>query len=400
MKQYDDNLRDIAKSINKNESYLYDIMNHRRSLSFDIFEKICTYYNVSYNNDISFYDYGYNLIINITEAFIKKEYSIILNYRDEYITKRRQLINSKGFAFVPLIDLSLCFIYRCQTYVKESVDKAALFMALYDDNISYAFFVYYVYTNPIINNIDQVGRFIEHLSKHYSLEKINPYLRPMVYFHIGDYYDLTNDLNKSLLYFNKSIDENKDLYLIERVLQVKTHLAILVGRRGQNQSAINLLNEVLEVSLRKNYTVRVTKCYNNLSYMHFLLGNYKQSMEYIHLSKQVGTEFESLAYYETLNTYYIDGKDKALEVIKEYINNVNEQYTLWVLALIDHLLNERYYKFKQVLTKVENYTCLTNDYVEMDLIYSFIINHLKTSNNQPLLVEMLQKYFDFKQKRF
>lgn len=217
-RRYGDNIRDLAKAINKNDNYVYDIMNKRRTPSYDVFESICSYYDVEYNDDPSLYQYGYDMVIHLTEAFIKKNNTLKYEYEKDYLIRKDELNNSKCFILCPIIEFIFAYLNKQMDKYDALIKIIDKSLKVYDENMSYCFLVFYNYSHPIVTHIAEYKEFLKYLDSKLSLTKVNPYVRATTYYILVDYYDLINDTYLSLSNFQKAIEEFKDLFLVERVV--------------------------------------------------------------------------------------------------------------------------------------------------------------------------------------
>jgi serine phosphatase RsbU (regulator of sigma subunit) len=174
----------------------------------------------------------------------------------------------------------------------------------------------------------------------------------LLYGNIGQLYEKLNRMDKQIYYCEKSLALCKKIGNEYGEANCLANLAGCYLKKGKEKEAFEMMNRIVNVYTKYNDSLSLSSVYNNLGYMHRLIGNTKEGKAYylkaIVICKRLNNTQSLLLYLHNLSSIYLVEKNylEAERTSKEVLsltpsNNVEQLLlTYRLLATIYPYLNK------------------------------------------------------------
>ena len=385
-----DDTKTLASKIGISQSMLYDIEAGRRNLTKDIFNKIIKYYNVTYNDRQSVYDEAYKLTIELFSYIISCERPKLEAIYDEKIQRIESYQHSKAFIFYDLLqairnkeknnDSRTQYLLNCEDFID-----------VYDNNIIFIYCCLWTFSRIMTTDYNTLENIVLKYYKRYSLVGVDEDILAMLYYQIGRIFEAKGEIFDALDYFDKPILGFQNANNIQRVIQVKIQKANCYSSLKDYDKAESEYLQLYEESRKNGFKTRMNVCSDNLAFLYFIKSDYDKCLQFIKKSRDDGSKFSPLNFFEAFIIYKTKDKETSRKEIIRLLDCDNTFETVHSLKLIKSFINEND-------KNVEYYFSLSikdfmkhNSMIDVQLLYEMVLDYYKDRNPQRVK-ELLPEY--------
>ena len=380
----------LCLDLDINKSYLYSVENGQKKLSEIMFEKILIYYHDDYKKDDQLFFEAYDLTIKLYESLLFKNNELLAKYTNEFYEKENVFAHSRAFIFNDLIS-AISNLFDNKTSTISYMNEASHFLALYDGNILFIYAIIYAFSSNIYKDYKNVGKIIGDIYNRCPRDNIKSSIKGMLYYQIGKINECDKKPIEALKYFEKAIDEFKDIYCIERINQAKIEIAGIFLDLKLYVKAENWYFDALQEANKYNYQRRKIACLNNLAYLYFIQKKYDECEEYVYKAKEAKSTHPDLNYYLAYIAYLKQPKKQARLVVYELLKNEEDLYTQRMLKMIQGFINDNQKQIDSFFNKTKKYLEKFDDVIEIKELYKLNIVYYKDKNLERYL-QLVEEY--------
>lgn len=380
----------LCLELNINKSYLYNIENGQKNLSETMLEKVLLYYHDVYKRDDQLFFEAYDLTIKLYESLLFKNNELLVKYANEFYKKENVFAHSRAYIFNDLIS-AIINIFNENTSSIANIEEANKFLPLYDGNILFIYAIVYAFSRNIYKDYKNVGKIIDDIYNRCPRDNIKSSIKGMLYYQIGKVNECDKKPIEALKYFEKAIDELKDIYCIERINQTKIEIAGIFLDLKLYDKAENEYLDALQEANKYNYQRRKIACLNNLAYLYFIQKKYDECEEYVYKAKEAKSTHPDLNYYLAYIAYLKQPKKQAKIVVNELLENEEDLYTQRMLKMIQGFINDNQKQIDSFFNKTKKYLEKFDDVIEIKELYKLNIVYYKDKNLERYL-QLVEEY--------
>ena len=385
-----DDTKTLATKIGVNQSMLYDIEAGRRNLTKDIFNKIIKYYNVTYNDRQSIYDEAYNLTLELFSYIITCQRPKLEAIYDEKFKIIESYQHSKAFIFYDLIqairnkeknnDSRVQYLLNCEDFIDS-----------YDNNVIFIYCNLWAFSKIMTTDYGMLENIILKYYKRYSLVNVNEDILAMLYYQIGRVFEAKNEVFEALEYFDKSIVVFQNINNLQRVIQVKIQKANCYSSLKDYDKAESEYLQLYEESRKNGFKARTNACLDNLAFLYFIKNDYNNCLKFIKKSRDNGSNFSPLNFYEAYIIYKTKNINTSRKEITRLLDCENTFETVHTLKLVKSFVNENDKNVDYYLDLSINDFMKHNSMIDVQLLYEITLDYYKDRNPQRVK-ELLPEY--------
>lgn len=364
----------LAHALNVNKTYLYYIENGNKKLSPEFFNKVLTYYGVTYDQSNELFEEAYNLTIKAYEAVIFKNKDLLNKYEIEFNQKKEVYAYSRAFIFLDLMS-AIFKILAHDECVLDLLKNAYKYVSLYDSNIAYIYGVIYPFIMGVTANLVDSKKLLLDIFNSYPNHNILPSIKGMFYYELGRIYFEEKQFLNSLQYYHEAIESLKSIYCIERVNQANIEIANILLKLELFDDAEKKYLELLKEAQESGFKRRTNACLSNLSYLCLLQDRFEECKKYVFAAKKAGSVHYDLNYYLAYCAYMTDSKANARSIITKLLCEKNDVYTSRMLKMIQGFVNDNTSKIDTYFELLKNDQLTNGDKMELNLLFKMVISY-------------------------
>ena len=385
----------FAEEINLSEYYFHELINGKKKFSDAIFNRICSTYSISFNDDPSILIETKQLLEHLIFDIISDNDEDFEDTYKSYLTKQPIIEQSIGFYMISFFQL----IRRIGDYEcfknEKLLNKCYSYYSLFDNKVAYSYLIMFLWCNQIPKDLKMMKFMFAKIEHDFSAVDLPDYYKGILSFHKGRLTQKSGNYVESIFSYETAANYLRINYLHSRVLQCEIQLASLNIEIGRYKMAEKMYMNLLHECKSNNFKVRYTTCLNNLAYLSVLMRKYDEAIEYIKDASEALQDNYHLIEYEILAKYCLHTltiSNKDLEELMK-LSNLN-QYSKKLIQLI-YLLNYQGNDadIEKCFNYIYSYCINNNEPIELKLILPILIDYYQERNIN-LYIHFVNKYIN------
>lgn len=217
---------------------------------------------------------------------------------------KAQAFNDLAISFYKLTILDSALFYNKKAYEIRKASRRKDLMASSLSKMALVYTDQGNYQQALITNLEALNIYEQ---------KKDEVKLSLIYNNVGQLYEKLNRRDKHVYYVEKSLELCRKLGDEYGEANCCANLAESYLRKGKTQAAFQLMDRVVDVYVKHDDSLSLSSAYNNLGYMHRLIGNKKEAKAYylraIVICKRINNLQSLLLYTHNLSSIYCAEKN-------------------------------------------------------------------------------------------
>lgn len=362
----------MADVIGITKSYLSDIEHGKKKPSEYAFNKIMSTLGIDFNDSLSLrlemIDKLEKMYLLYTELNKEEMKEIIDDLNNNY----EKYYNSYAFLTCEIMRL----VYALT--VENNMDLSKLIMTkvdMFDHLLSKEeASIYYDMKGLYAYKVNDLNAAQEYFEKAYE-QTSSICTKGMVCYHLALLYQGKNNQIDSLLYCERAIEHFSKNYNIFRLLYLELYKGTCYSRERIYDKAINIYENVVENSIKNNYSRITNVTYHNMAWTYMKAKKYTEVIQYTNLSFELDAypSFDELYVYLPYSYFKLGEYQESLKLIDINKDKLKKSIHLNFLDAIEAKIKNDDNGFIHHLEKYVD--CLLDSDQDIDML-TFVYNEL------------------------